>query len=376
MNTPPQSIAYYPDICPETSLRLVDQELTNWLSGLRFRNQTPTVTNVWQSRQFAQNHEMKNGQPPKQAKVWPVVSLSMTGLVPALDRRVVGEIYRLGMAGTPLPNELLSTGDGTTGNYEGRLAHFPVSPGTVTVTAGAQVLRDDGDGGWTGDLGSGPSDLDYSTGKFRISFASLVGAGVVVQAAYTTTDTRMYVDTERTESYTLPFPLPYDLTYQVDLWTKTQQDMQALRTSLLCRFPMTDVTYLDLPVPGYGTQMIMLTLNRIDDNTDLDPGEGDRELRNTVTLTAHAWIYRIALRRKTIRSVNTVFIDAGSDPANLGEGSDFLKWYLDNTHYNFGVSPDPSGVLSSVTESPAFAPPARAIAWLSWVDGSMVKVGP
>jgi hypothetical protein len=183
----------------------------------------------------------------------------------------------------------------------------------------------------------------------------------------------MFANQEGSELYILPFPLPYDITYQVDIWTKTQQDMQLLRTALLCRFPFTDETFLDLEVPGYGTQLLRLNLTRIDDTTDLEPGEADRELRNTVSITAHAWIYRIALKKKTIQSMNVVFIDAGSDVVNLYDESPFLDWYCDISHYTFSGNPP---VLASVLESPTLAPPDRVLAWMSWVDGNLAGVGP
>lgn len=376
MQTSPQDTPYYNDVTPETSLRLVDQALTDWLASLRFRNQTPRVTNVWQSRQFAQNHEMKDGQPTKQAKVWPVVSLSMTGIVPAIDRRVVAEIGRLGLTGMSVPTETLGTGDGTARSYEGRLGHFGIVPGSLVITAGAQSVGDDGEGTLVGNTGTGPNTIDYDTSLFGVSFATNVPNGTAIVAAYETNDSKIYADNQKNSVFVLPFPLPFDLSYQIDIWTKTQQDMQALRTALLCRFPFADETYLDLEVPGYGTQMVRLSLSRIDDNTDLEPGEADRELRNTVSVTAHAWIYRVALKKNTIKSLNVVLIDAGTEPENLEDGSRFLDWYCDIDHYTFGAGGDPPGVLSSVQESPTLAPPNRILSWMSWVDGNLTKVGP
>jgi len=387
MQTVPQDTQFFGDVTPETSLRLVDEVLTTWLSSLVFRAQTPTVTNVWQSRQFAQNHEMKDGQPPKQAKVWPIVSLSMQGIVPALDRRVVANVACLGVKGsreTP-HQEIIASGNGTSTDYSSRLNRLGIAPRSLTFSARRQTgvgppptyatmtITDDGEGALTGNIGTGLNSINYDTSKFYISFVTPPGAGTEVVATYTSMETSIFANNEGTELYVLPFPLPFDLTYQIDIWTKTQQDMQLLRTALLCRFPFTDETFLDLEVPGYGTQLLRVNLTRIDDTTDLEPGEGDRELRNTVSITAHAWIYRIALKKKTIQSINVVLIDAGSDAVNLYDESPFLDWYCDISHYTFSGNPP---VLASVQESPDLTPPNRVLAWMSWVDGNLAGVGP
>jgi hypothetical protein len=371
---PAQDTKFYGDVAPETCLRIVDVTITEWLSGITLRNQKPRVTNVWQSRQFAQNHEMQDGQPTKQAKVWPVLSLSMTGISPALDRRVVAQISRLGMIDVPISDEILATGVGATASYSGRLGRLGIKHGSVRITAGILAVVDDGAGRLIGSVGVGENTINYDTGRYSVTFSGNVPTGVPVQVSYTTTDSKMYVDNQKDEVFILPFPLPFDLTYQIDLWTKTQQDMQSLRTNLLVRFPFTDETFLDMEIPGYGTQMLRLSLTRVDDNTDLEPGEADRELRNTFSITAHAWIYRIALKRKTIKGISIVFLDAGSDPAALIDGSEFLAWYSNSEHYIFsGTTP---GVLQSVQESPILTPPDRAIMWLSWVGGTLTEVGP
>jgi hypothetical protein len=293
-----QATPFYNDVCPETSLRLVDEAVVKWLRALKFRNQFPKVTTGWTSREHAQHHEQNPAQDPKQAHSWPMISVFMTGIVPDLSRRVVGEISRLGFAGT--------------------------SPAHGTI------------------CGTSSENLKIWHGN------------------------------DQNEVFTLPFPLPYDLTYQVDFYTKTQQDMQWLRGAFLSRFSYTDETFLTNEFPGYGTKLIPIQLSRIDDLTDLEPDERRREIRNTATFTAKAWIFRVPLLKKTIRTINVAMIDAGSDPENLYDCSDFLEWYCDIDHYTF----DDDGVLQSVTESPTLSPPDRVLAWMSWVDGTLQNSGP
>ena len=75
--------------------------------------------------------------------------------------------------------------------------------------------------------------------------------------------------------YILPFPLPFDISYQVDFFTKTRQDLRSLTSSFLTRFPFTDQAYLNLCVPGLANQLLRVTLDRMDETSDLETGEDE-----------------------------------------------------------------------------------------------------
>lgn len=296
-----QADTFCNDVCPETSLRLIDEAVVGWLSGIRFRDQTPRVVTGWTSREFAQHHEIDPKQQTKQAHSWPVISVFMSSITPDLSRRSVSQISALGFdAASPAHNQPC----GTSGNL--RIKH-------------------------------GTSD---------------------------------------DELFVLPFPLPYEMSYQIDIWTKTQQDMQWLRSAILSRFPYVDEGFLKIEFPkgkpGYGSKLIPIKLGRVDDLTDLEPDEGRREIRNTISFTALGWIFRVPIKKKTIRAINTVLIDAGSEAENLYDCSDFLQWYCNIDHYAI----DEDGVLQSVTESPDLTPPNRVLAWMSWRDGILQNTGP
>jgi len=381
----PQIPTTYEDVVPETCLRIVDEAVVSWLSHLKLRNQTPKVVTVWQSRQFAQQHEVHKDKdkPVKQAWPLPVVSVAMSGITPALDRRVVGQISHLGAASeVTVSAQVLATGDGLLSTFTGKLGWWPIVPGSLTITDGTQEVTDDGNGALVGDIdASGVNIIDYSTGRYFVSFAAAVADQAQVTATFRVWDSRMYAKDDRSEVYVLPFPIPYDLTYQVDIWTKTQQDMQWLRSSLLSRFPYADETFLRATFGGYGDKVIPLRLDRVDDTTDLEPDEGHRQLRNTVTFTAKAWIFQVPIQIKTIQSINVAILDASSDEekwngvcSNCQDGSAFMDWYGDDSHYTFsGTVP---AVLQSVQESPDFTPPDRAIALFGWVDGTLTQTGP
>jgi hypothetical protein len=142
--------------------------------------------------------------------------------------------------------------------------------------------------------------------------------------------------------------------------------MVSLRSALLARFTSVDETYLEACFPGYGKQLIRVSFGRFADTSKLESGEEERELRTTFEITVHGWIFRVPVRKKTIRNRHVVIIDAsGEDPTGLDtleDGSDFLTFYNNPDNYVFTAD---GSALVSVAESPTFTPPNRVLFWQS-----------
>ncbi len=313
MRVDPQTNLFYNDVAPEGSLRLIDQTVTDWLASFRFRDQTPKVVSALQSKQFAQAHEVDELTNPdvKQAASFPKISVYMTNIRPDTSRRQ--------------------------------------GPNTFLVNVGPNPVI------WKPNL---HCSVEPEPNDPRIQG----------------TDNRAFVTTAQDELYLMPWPLSFDMDYQIDILTKNQQDMILLRSALLARFTGVDETYLETCFPGYGKQMIRVTLNQIADTSRLEQGEEERELRSTVGITVHGWIFRIPVRKKTIQNKHFVIIDAsGEDPTGLDtldDGSDFLGFYNDPDNYVFTAD---GSSLVSVAESPTFAPPNRVLFWQSDdADGNRV----
>lgn len=106
------------------------------------------------------------------------LATGLRGGQPYCESRMVGNI-----SGEPAQDSLgaLVQGDGTTGPYSFRIQNLPVRRGTVSITAGAQTVTDDGLGGLTGD---GTGTIDYTTGDVVVTFTGAVGIGVQIFVAY------------------------------------------------------------------------------------------------------------------------------------------------------------------------------------------------
>lgn len=79
----------------------------------------------------------------------------------------------------------IAIGDGGAG-YSGTLTVFPIVSGSLSITDGTETFSDNGAGTLTGDLG-GTGTINYSTGVWNITFASVVAVGVVISGIYETT---------------------------------------------------------------------------------------------------------------------------------------------------------------------------------------------
>lgn len=98
-----------------------------------------------------------------------------------------------------------------------------------------------------------------------------------------------------------PYPVPITLPVQLDFWMKKKFTDLYIKEWLISNVNvlgtyanefMLQVTPLDnLGQQVWGNKLIPVTIESIDDASDLEPGEGDRLLRTTVMLTMSAWMF-------------------------------------------------------------------------------------
>lgn len=183
---------------------------------------------------------------------------------------------------------------------------------------------------------------------------------------------------DKEAAYIVPWPMPITIPYQIDIWTKKMQDLRYLETALLSRFTYADTLYMDVEIPFYGTVMVRLELESVDDTSDLETGEEERELRKTASVTLHGWIFFRPQTTKTIQNGHVVFIDGASKTAGAEPGEDlfedetFFDHYCDVDNYNFSSD---YTLITSVDESPTHTPPNRALLWISFGEDGVVGTG-
>lgn len=159
--------------------------------------------------------------------------------------------------------------------------------------------------------------------------------------------TRIFANTDGaapTEGYALPWPFPLDVTYQIEIWTKTAQAMRGLRTALFLlwsRFnPVEMFIEVEYP-PPYGVKLIPLKMEGDSSVGSLEGGEDDRELRHAFTVTASAWIFLAPIRRKLIHQTNVAYIDGDA-------GDEAVRAHFTNVGSNWTFDVD--GMLLSIAD--------------------------
>lgn len=88
------------------------------------------------------------------------------------------------------------------------------------------------------------------------------------------------------------FPVPINIAYQVDLWTRFVTEMNLWEQKFLMEFA-AQYLYLQIrPDDIWQNKMYPVFLDSpISDTSDLEPGDGERAIRKTVSLRAEAWLF-------------------------------------------------------------------------------------
>ncbi len=169
-------------------------------------------------------------------------------------------------------------------------------------------------------------------GNVPLPFASLSEAGMeeyegerdnagVIRAAYVTPDLKY--------GYNVDWPTPVKLPYQLDLWCKTQHQAWYFR-DLIRRLFKLQVTYVEVDftsplwtmlleeVPDevrfLGKRQVAMKSSSWTDASNLEPGDGFKDVRITLSLEVTAWMARgytkVPLARRIVTQLRE--LDNGS----------------------------------------------------------------
>jgi hypothetical protein len=108
-------------------------------------------------------------------------------------------------------------------------------------------------------------------------------------------------------------PLAYDISYQLDIWTRERDDANLLASMTLLKFPRK-LAYLTVDLgEGWGEKRVALIVKNVQDLTELEPNELDREVRMTVDFELEAWlplpITDVRTVRKVIQRTEVLWVD-------------------------------------------------------------------
>ena len=99
-------------------------------------------------------------------------------------------------------------------------------------------------------------------------------------------------------------PLPYNLMYQVDIWTKFRADANVLSTAIAIKFKRRYAWLsVDMGYPWGVKKVALHQTTGIKDNSESESEEGDREIRKTIDLRLEAWLPTPPVDVRTVRKV-------------------------------------------------------------------------
>ena len=115
-----------------------------------------------------------------------------------------------------------------------------------------------------------------------------------------------------TSTVSVPFPLPYDITYQIEYWAKNRETLNVLELWSATQFDggfemFIPIDFSQTP-PWSGTKNIPFENEGISDNSNLEPGTEHRTLRFTQQLTAKGWLVATS-RTEITKAVHKIYSD-------------------------------------------------------------------
>lgn len=107
------------------------------------------------------------------------------------------------------------------------------------------------------------------------------------------------------------YPAPVNISYQVDLWTRYAKEMNLWVQQLMFEFAPQYIYLQIRPDDVWQDKKYIVFLEgSIADNSDLEPGEGERAIRRTFTVRAEAWVFDQAfLDVKVVKSLEFQWYD-------------------------------------------------------------------
>ena len=137
------------------------------------------------------------------------------------------------------------------------------------------------------------------------------------------------------------FPLPYDVTYQIDYWYKRKFTEAHIFEWILSQVSPIGAANNEFFLTAdfgdiWGQKMIPAQQISLTDNSDLEPDEdGDRTLRSTFTMTLRAWVFLPVEEAKPM--VLRVHTQAG--PESYLEDGGFESEFDDHVHQEYDEIP-------------------------------------
>jgi len=213
-----------------------------------------------------------------------------------------------------ISDEVLTIGTGVR-RITGTLGTITVVPGSLTISEdsdGPQVVTDDGDGNIIGDVdGSGTNTIDYETGEYDISFNVPILTGVGIKASYKS-------PSDSADTYASEYPQPVRIPYQINIWTSQRGVMNNILKQCSLRV-RNNIGYIEVDLEEFGVKRFSFDYESVTDSSELTPGDTERNIRYTISLTLRCMLFREIRLVKVLEEAEIAFYKDNDLPENLLE---------------------------------------------------------
>lgn len=147
-------------------------------------------------------------------------------------------------------------------------------------------------------------------------------------------------------TYTMQWPLPFNISYKIEFWSKNVETMNALKLWSSIQFDQGIEAFVHFDLssiwPTWKAKLIPLLHEGFQDLSDLEPDEGQRVVRGSLSVTAKAWI---STGYESVKNILKVFTDVyiADTNADLTVGGAVVEATPDTYEPQFRVTTDKDG---------------------------------
>ena len=161
-------------------------------------------------------------------------------------------------------------------------------------------------------------------GDWNVALDRFVRSKIQARFAGVMTDAnRIFKDNTNNIRLVANWPNPYDVNYQIEVWTKSRQDANAMLGIILANCdPSPDVMYLTGDFgPTWGDKLIPFYFEGVNDASDTEAGDVDKIEKHIISFRAATWMFKTPEEIPAVRTTTIGYfeLDCEGEPFQLLE---------------------------------------------------------
>ncbi len=153
-------------------------------------------------------------------------------------------------------------------------------------------------------------------GDWNVDLSRFVRGQVQTRFAGEMTDAnRIFKDNTKNIRLVANWPNPYDVNYQIEVWTKTRQDANAMLGIILAHCdPNPDLMYLTGDFGSvWGEKLIPFYFEGVNDASDTEAGDGDKIEKHIISFRAATWMFKTPQEIPSVQDITIGYFELACD---------------------------------------------------------------